>query len=554
MLPIPLPPRAVPRAARRQAALVGPALLAALPLAALLVAGAALAPPAARAQKVGGVLNSMLRETPAHFSPLEASTVEPVITAAPTYNNLVVFDPLKAQESLANVVPDLAEKWALSDGGKRLTFTLRRGVKWQDGKPFTSADVKYTFDLVRGVSTTAKLRLNPRKAWFWNVKDVETRGDYEVIFVLGAPEPSLLALLATHLLPIVPAHVELSELRLKPMGTGPFRVKEIVPEQGVLLERNPDYWMKGRPYLDGIRFTVIRSRPARMAALTVGQVDFSFANDMTANTRDQLKKAVPSIHVQETAVNGWDNLIVNTKRPPFDNPKVRQALNLALDRSAFIASIYGGTALEGGAMIPPPYGVWGLSPAQLAKVPGYGDAARNLAEARSIMQGLGYGPDKPLKVTVSTRALDVYMDSAVWVVSQLKNAYMDPALEQIETAVWFPKVSRRDFQLGVNFTAGVVDDPDAVLFENFACGSERNFSDYCSEQTQKLFLAQSAETNPAKRLALVHEIDVRLQTESARPILAQKIEFFSTWPHVHNLIAHQSVYNYWRFQEVWLDK
>jgi len=495
----------------------------------------------------------MLREMPAHFSPLEVNTLEPVITAAPAYNNLVVFDPLKAQESLANVIPDLAEKWTLADGGKRVIFTLRKGVKWQDGKPFTSADVKHTLDLVRGVGT-AKLRLNPRKTWMWNVKDVVTNGDYEVTVVLGQPQSSLLAMLATHLLPIVPAHVDPADVRLRPMGTGPFRVKEIVPDQSVLLEKNPDYWLKGRPYLDGIRFIIIKSRPARMAALTVGQVDFSFPNDMTANTRDQIKTAVPGIRIQEQANNGTDNLLINTKRPPFDNPKVRQALNLALDRTAFITSMYQGVALKGGLMIPPPYGVWGLPAARVDKLPGYGDPAKNLAQARSIMQSLGYGPSNLLKATVSTRALDIYVDSAVWVVSQLKNIYMDPALEQVETATWFPKIARRDFQLGVNFTAGVVDDPDANFFENFACGSERNYSDYCSEETQKLFIAQSGETNPAKRLSLVHEIDERLQTEAARPILAQKLEFFATWPYVKNLFAHQSVYNYWRFQEVWLDK
>jgi peptide/nickel transport system substrate-binding protein len=513
----------------------------------------ALVPASASAQKYGGILNGMLRESPAHFSPLEVNTLEPVITSVPTYNNLVVFDPLKAQESLANVIPDLAEKWTTGDGGKRLTFTLRRGVKWHDGKPFTSADVKYTLDLVRGVGT-AKLRLNPRKTWFWNVKDVQTNGDYEVTLVLGAPQSSLVALLASHLMPIVPAHLDPAELRQRPMGTGPFRVKEIVPEQSVLLEKNPDYWMKGRPYLDGIRFTIIKSRPARLAALTVGQVDFSFANDMTANSRDQIMNAVPSMHVQVQANNGTDNLLINTKRPPFDNPKARQALNLALDRASFVTSMYQGVALSGGIMIPPPYGVWGLTPAEVAKLPGHGDAAKNLAQARSIMESLGYGPSNPMKVIVSTRALDIYVDSAVWVVSQLKAVYMDAALEQIETASWFPKIARRDFQLGVNFTAGVVDDPDAVLFENFACGSERNYSDYCNEDVQKLFVAQSAETHPARRLALVHEIDTRLQVDVARPILAHKLEFFATWPYVHNLIAHQSVYNYWRFQEVWLDK
>ncbi|MFI5400436.1 MAG: ABC transporter substrate-binding protein [SAR324 cluster bacterium] len=525
-------------------------LRAAGPLAACLFA---LAPASASAQKYGGILNSMLREAPAHFSPLEVNTVEPVITSVPAYNNLVVFDPLKAQESLANVIPDLAEKWSTSDGGKRLTFTLRHGVKWQDGKPFTSADVKYTLDLVRGVGAR-QLRLNPRKTWFWNVKDVQTNGDYEVTVALGAPQSSLLALLASHLMPIVPAHLDPADLRQRPMGTGPFRVKEIVPEQTVLLERNPDYWMKGRPYLDGIRFTVIKSRSARLAALTVGQVDFSFPNDMTANSRDQIKKAVPSINVQVQANNGTDNLLINTKRPPFDNPKVRQALNLALDRASFATSMYQGVALSGGIMIPPPYGVWGLTPAEVAKLPGHGDPAKNLAQARRIMEGLGYGPSHLLKVTVSTRALDIYVDSAVWVVSQLKNVYMDAVLEQIETASWFPKIARRNFQLGVNFTAGVVDDPDAVFFENFACGSERNYSDYCNEEVQKLFVAQSAETDSAKRMALVHEIDTKLQVDVARPILAHKLEFFATWPYVKNLIAHQSVYNYWRFQEVWLDK
>jgi peptide/nickel transport system substrate-binding protein len=516
--------------------------------------GLLLAAAPAHAQKYGGILNSMLRESPATFSPLESNTVEPVITSVPTYNNLVVFDPLKEQESIENVIPDLAEKWTTTDGGKRLTFTLRRGVKWQDGQPFTSADVKHTLDLVRGVHPTMKLRLNPRKAWLWNVKEIQTNGDYEVTLVLGAPQRSLIALLASDLFPILPAHVDPNVLRLKPMGTGPFRVKEIVPETSILLEKNPDYWVKGRPYLDGIQFTVIKSRPARLAALTVGQMDFSFPNDMSPSSRDQLKQAVPAIHIQETGLNGWDNLLINTKRPPFDNLKLRQALNLALDRAAFITSIYRGEALKGGALIPPPYGVWGLPPAQVAKLPGYGDPAKNIAEARKLMEGLGYGPSNLLKVTVSTRALDVYVDDAVWIVAQLKNIYMDPVLEQVETASWFPKVARRDFQLGVNFTAGVVDDPDAVLFENFSCGSERNYSDYCDEDAQKMMIAQSAESQPAKRLALVHQIDAKLQSDSARPILAQKIEFFATQPYVHNLIAHQSVYNYWRFQEVWLDK
>ncbi len=538
-----LPPKLAPVMARLLAlALYGAAL-----------SGAALWPADSLAQKYGGVLKGLLRETPAHISPLEASTIESVAPAVPVYNNLVAFDPLKPQESLATVIPDLAEKWAWSEGDKRLTFTLRRGVKWQDGKPFTSADVKYTYDLLRGAGP-AKLRLNPRKAWFWNVKEIQTHGDYEVSFVLGAAEPSLLALLASQLVPVVPAHIDPNELRLKPLGTGPFRIKEIVPEQRIVLEKNPGYWVKGRPYLDGIEYNIIRARPSRIAALSLGQGDFSLPLDISVNALETIEKAVPGIHVQMQGTNTTDNILVNAKRPPFDNVKVRQATNLAMDRKAFIHSTYQDGAQEGGVMVPQPYGAWGLSPADLAKLPGYGDAAKNQAEARRIMTELGYSSDKPLKVTISTRALDNYLDAAAWIVGQLKEIYMDPTLEQIETAMWFPKMARRDFQLAVNVTAGLVDDPDAILFENYSCGSERNYSDYCNEEVQKMFSAQSSELNPAKRLALVKAIDSRLQTEVARVILAHRVERLVTWPYVKNLVVHQSIYNHWRMQDVWLDK
>ncbi len=513
---------------------------------------ALLAAPAS-AQKYGGVLRGMLRETPANFSALEANTYEPVVTSAPIYNNLVVFDPLKSQESLANIIPDLAEKWTTSEGGKRLTFTLRRGVKWQDGKPFTSADVKHTLDLLRGTSK-ARLRLNPRKTWFWNVKDVQVRGDHEVSLILGAPQPSLLVLLACELVPIVPAHVDPNELRLKPMGTGPFRLKQYVPEERVELEKNPDYWMKGRPYLDGVNLYVIKARPSRLAALTLNQVDFSVPLDQSLATREQLQRDAPTLRVQETANDSTDNLLVNAHRPPFDDVRIRRALNLALDRSAYIRSKYQGAAQEGGALLPPPYGVWGLPADDVAKLPGYGDPARNLDQARSLIKSVGYGPDKPLKVIVSTRALENYLDTAAWVLSQLKTIYMDPELEQIDTGIWFAKMARREYQVAVNITANVVDDPDAVLFENFACGSERNYSDYCNPELQKLFEAQSAQAELTKRMALVHEIDARLQTDVARPVLAYRPEYFITAPYVKNLIAHQSIYNHWRFQEVWLNK
>src|SRR5262249_54676170 len=136
---------------------------------------------------------------------------------------------------------ELAESWAWSDGGKRLTFKLRRGVTWHDGKPFTSADVKYTLDLVREL-TPQRLKLNPRKQWYANVADVVTDGDFTVAVVLKQPQPGLLNLLASAYGPIYPAHVDPAELRTRAVGTGPFKLKEAVAEDKIVMVRNPTYF------------------------------------------------------------------------------------------------------------------------------------------------------------------------------------------------------------------------------------------------------------------------------------------------------------------------
>ena len=140
-------------------------------------------------------------------------------------------------------MPDLATDWSWSEDGTELSFKLRRGVKWHDGKPFTAADVKCTFDLVLGKGPE-KLRINPRKAWYRNLEDVTTKGDEEAVFHLHRPQPALVALLASGYSPISPCHVSPRDMRTRPVGTGPFKFAELV--------RNPDYWKPGRPYLDAI--------------------------------------------------------------------------------------------------------------------------------------------------------------------------------------------------------------------------------------------------------------------------------------------------------------
>ena len=147
-----------------------------------------------------------------------------------------------------------------------------------------------------------------------------------------------------------------------------------------------------------------------------------------------------------------------------------------------------------------------------------------------------------------------YVTLGSFVVDELKRVGVEASLKQVETAQWHPLITRRDFQVGVNVTGIGLDDPDANFYENYACASPRNHTGYCNEQVMKLFDAQSMEVDPLKRRALVAKIQMQLEEEVARPVVAWRYDYFTHWPYVKNLVPHQVSYNWGRMQEVWLDR
>jgi peptide/nickel transport system substrate-binding protein len=516
----------------------------------------ALVPAYGQMPKRGGILNAMQSEDlPAGFSIHETATIIGLWPAMPCYSNLVLFDPLKPRESPETILPELAEKWSWQDGYRNLVFFLRKGVKWHDGAPFTAADVKFTFDVVREArDAPAKLRFSARKEWYSNVETIETPEPYTVIFRLKRPQPSLLTMLASGYSPVLPAHVPLSTLRAKCVGTGPFRLKQYTPGQMIELERNPDYFVKGRPYLDGIRYPIISERGTRMAALEAGRLDVSFPTEMTKVLAEQVKKAAPSIVIRETPNSGSDNVVINHKRPPFDNVQVRRAINMALDRRAWVQVVRHGGAAISSAFPPRPAGLWGLSAADLATFPGYRDPARDKADAKRLLAEAGFGPGKPLRAELATRTWGLQVDLAVFVQDQLRQVGVETTLKQMESAIWYPALARRDYTIAANLTAVGIDDPDAILYEQYKCGSVRNSTDYCNPEVDRMIEQQSQELDPTKRLALVLAIQRRLEEDVAKPMLGWRNDYFAAWPHVRNLVPHYVLYNWARMQEVWLDR
>jgi peptide/nickel transport system substrate-binding protein len=303
----------------------------------------------ASAQKAGGVLKIQHMDTPPSASIHEEATVSVAVPFMAVFNNLVMFDQNVAKNSFESIVPDLATKWTWSDDGRKLGFKLRQGVRWHDGKPFTADDVRCTFDLLL---STDKLRRNPRGAWWGNVDKVTVDGDFDVTFHLKNRQPSLLALLASGYTPIYPCHVPIDTMRRKPVGTGPFKFVELKMNEGVKLTKNTDYWKPGRPYLDGIEYTIIADRSTRMLAFASGKFDMTFPTDVTVPLLKNLRKDAPQARctMRDTGVS--TNLIVNREVPPFDDPRIRRALALTLDRQAYIDILSEGEGKTSGAMLP----------------------------------------------------------------------------------------------------------------------------------------------------------------------------------------------------------
>jgi peptide/nickel transport system substrate-binding protein len=509
----------------------------------------------AAAQKQGGTLTIYHRDNPPSASLHEEATVSVTQPFMAVFNNLMLFDQTKPLNSLETIVPELATSWAWDASHTKLTFKLREGVKWHDGKPFTARDVQCTWHALIGKGGQEAFNRNPRKVWYYNLREVTTSGDLEVAFHLEHRQPSFVMLLAAGFSPVYPCHVSPRDMRTKPVGTGPFKFVELKRNVSIKLVRNPDYWKKGKPHVDAIEMRIIDSRSTRILAFVSGEFDMTFDRDITVPLLKDVRAQAPKAYCQLGPSNVSTNLAVNSAAPPFDNPQIRRAMALALDRKAFNDILYEGKAKLGGAMLPGPEGQWALPPEELAKLPGYGaDAAQNQAEAQKIMASLGYGPGKPLKVKVSVRNIAIYRDPAVILIDQLKKIHIDGELEPIDTTVWYAKVQRKDYSVALNLTGVAVDDPDVNLLENYTCKSERNYTQYCNPEVDALIFQQSKEIDAGKRKQLVWEVERKLALDVARPIILHNVTATCWHPHVKGVVLHQnSIYNNWRLEDVWLD-
>jgi peptide/nickel transport system substrate-binding protein len=226
-----------------------------------------------------------------------------------------------------------------------------------------------------------------------------------------------------------------------------------------------------------------------------------------------------------------------------------------LDRQAFVDIVSEGEGDIGAALQPPPGGKWGLSAAEVRALPGYGaDVAANRAEGRAIMEALGYNPANRLKIKLTTRDIPSYRIPAVILIDQLREVHVDAELETVDTALYFPRMIRKDFAVSLNLqTSG--PDPDPVLNLFFGCGSSLNLDGYCDPETDTLISAQSREADPVKRMGVLRQIEQRLAEDGGRPILFYTRGATCWRPYVKGVtMMVNSLFNGARREDWWLDK
>jgi peptide/nickel transport system substrate-binding protein len=363
-------------------------------------------------------------------------------------------------------------------------------------------------------------------------------------------------LLANGFAPIYPCHVPASDMRQHPIGTGPFKFVEFKPNESIKVTRNADYWKTGRPYLDGIEFSIIRNMSTATLTFISGALDMTFPYTLSVPLLKDVTSQRPDA-ICELTPNGGINshLLVNRDKPPFDSSELRHAMALSLDRKAFIDILSEGHGEIGGVLQPPPEGLWGMPADLLKELPGYDpDVQKNRAEARRIMEQLGYGPDNRLKIKVSTRDHPDFRGPAVILIDQLKEVYFDGELETIDTTLYYPKILRKDYTVALNNSQSG-PDPDPILDVLYRCGSSLNLNGYCNPEVDKLIEQQSIEADAGRRKPLVWSIERKLAEDGARPIIFYN-RYGTCWqPWVKGLtIMIDSLHNGNRMEEVWLDK
>jgi len=397
----------------------------------------------------------------------------------------IMYSYLVQADKDLRIQPDLAEKWEISPDGKTYTFSLRKGVKFHNGRELTSEDVKYSIERIRDPNKASQ-----GKALMASVDNVDTSDKYTAKITLKEPDSGLLAAFTSAWGAIVAKEdVEKNGGTLEKAdgGSGPYMLEEWIPKQSLKLKRFPDYYDKNVAFLDGITFQVIPEESAIIAQLRSGSVHLTALKD---NKNYQVVKDVATLDTLRGSRLGFDYLNIDNQREPFNKIEVRQALQYALDRDEFLAVCTSGLG-QLISPVPPALKDYTLDPKS------FPEYKQDLAKAKELLAKAGLPNGFKTSIDIIPQFATMVTGSQV-LADQLKKIGIELEIKQYEYGVWLDRFNAHQFELAWNVTGGNAD-PDPLLRSRLHSKVGSNQNNSTDTEIDKLLEEGKAITDLAKR-------------------------------------------------------
>jgi peptide/nickel transport system substrate-binding protein len=444
----------------------------------------------------GGEIRFGYTTEPATLDPLNASN-----TADGRSILFNVFEGLVKPDTSGGLEPALAESYAVEQGGLVYVFTLRQGVKFHDGSEVTPEDVEFSL----------KTAIETKFAGLDRIEAVEITGDRKIRVVLKSPDVEYLSNLTVG---ITPRSNPGREKRA--IGTGPFIIESYTPQQSLVMVKNPNYWKKGVPHLDKVTYIFVADSDALLLALQGGGVD---AGNITGSLLEQLN---PDRFIfAPDPSNSVQLLALNNAAGPLNDPRVRQALNYAVDRQEIIdAAFYGRGEPSGSALIP------GLSRY-------YEPSLKNpyppdIAKAKSLLAAAGYEKGFPLEITVPSN-YTMHVDTAQVIVNQLAKIGVAATIKLVDWPAWLSGVYQdRRYEATIISVDAPTISPRGFL-ARYHSANRSNFVNFKSPAYDRVYDAVLTETDEQKRIELYKEAQ-RILSGEAASVYIQDIIGFRAFP------------------------
>ena len=459
--------------------------------------------------KSGGVVPMQKHAAPRRIDPQPSGSGIDISEASLLYNGLVKYNDIG---DVKQIIGDLATHWDVSDDGKTYTFIIPEGVQWTDGTPLTAADVVFSLDRMVQEGEN-RPRAGALRTYYTSSEAIDPQS---IAVNLKFPAAAFLPALGIDYMKIVPKHVVEAGTEIgavaPQVGSGPYEMVDYRKGDSIEYKRNENYFKDGLPLLDGIIKYVITDKGRTKAAFETKQLLMGTVGFTGMNVQDYL-------NLQESAgdhltVHFMDDflaigLMLNTTIPPYDNPKVRRALFLAVDRQAQVDAFGFGKGLIHG---PLPSWLWfGVPEEELLEVPGFRQTAdgkkdpQDLEMAKQLLAEAGY-PDG-FDATITVRQTGIYADQAALLKDQFREIGIDITTRPMESTAGLAAFLALDFEMGIQGTGFAFHDPDQILAGLYLPRGARNYPGWEHPKITQLYDQQARATDQTKRAEIISEIE-----------------------------------------------